>query len=78
MNSKDEIKRIDVFKNFNIVNDRFLVIKGNLSINDVYFELCNKKICEYILDDNSIDQLYKKYVIEWMMFLNIIMICKKK
>lgn len=60
MNSKDEIKKIDTFNNFNIINDRFLVVKENLSINDVYFELCNKKICEYIIDDNSIDQLYKK------------------
>lgn len=56
---KEEIKKIEVFDKYNIINSKYLIIKNNIFINDVYYELCNKKIKEYLYDDDYIDQIYK-------------------
>ena len=57
-NIVEEIKKIDYFSNYKIINNKYLVIKNDSYINDVYFEMCNKNIFEYVIDDDLLKEMY--------------------
>lgn len=59
INIKEEISKIDFFNTFFIVNDRFLVLKKSFSLNEIYYEVCNRLMDEVLIDDNYLEDLYQ-------------------
>ena len=59
LNIDKEVSKIEYFKTFFIVNNNYLVLNKDFSLNEVYYEMCNKILDEVKVDDNYLNNFYQ-------------------